>query len=92
MQKYLRKRRVAHKVTKFEGELAVAKKSYKLSPSQILAKEIASEISGLAPYEKKAIDMIRGDNQKKARKFLKNRLGSMARAEKKFEKLCEIAR
>lgn len=57
------------------------------SETHILAKQIAREISGLMPYEKKAIDIIKTDNLKKARKFLKRRLGSMSRAEKKFDDL-----
>lgn len=87
MQSYLRKRRVAYKVTKISPERVVPKKSYALSESQKLAKQIAMEISGPAPYEKKAIDLIKADELKKAKKYLKIRLGSWARAEKKFDDL-----
>lgn len=87
MQRYLRKRRVAHKVTPIQPERIVKRKSYAPSENKILAKKIAEEVCGLMPYEKKAIDFIKKDNPKKARKYLKNKLGSMSRAEKKFETL-----
>ena len=87
MQSYLRKTRVAYKVTKITPERIVPRKSYALSESQKLAKSIAREINGLAPYEKKAVDLMKADEMKKAKKYLKIRLGSWARAEKKFEDL-----
>lgn len=92
MQKYLRKIRVPHKVKKISPEGVVPKKSYELSESQKLAKQIAFEVSGYAPYEKKAIDLIKADELRKAKKFLKLRLGSWARAEKKFDALAKGAR
>lgn len=87
MQSYLRKIRVPHKVTKINPPSVTFKKTYQLTDSQKLAKKLANEICGQAPYEKKAIDLIRADDYKKAKKFLKLRLGSWARAEKKFEDL-----
>jgi len=92
MQKHLKKIRVSHKVTPIKVEKIIPKKSYALSETQILVKEIAREINGLAPYELKAIDMIKADEYKAAKKFLKKRLGSLKRAEKKFEILCQKAR
>lgn len=92
MQPYLRKRRVPHKVTPIGADKSSRRKNHKLSESHLLAKQIAREVSGLMPYEKKAIDIIKMDNLRKARKFLKRRLGSMQRAEKKFEDLFEKSR
>ena len=89
---YLRKRRVPYKVTRINPEPVIPKKTYKLSEEQILAKSVAREISGFAPYEKKAIDLIKADELKKSKKFLKTRLGSWARAEKKFDDLLKHAR
>lgn len=87
MKRFLRKRRVAYKVTPINKEKIVKEKSFKMTENKKLSKKIASEICGFCPYEKKAIDFIRKDELKKARKFLKKRLGSMSRAEKKFENL-----
>jgi len=52
-----------------------------------LAKKIAKEICGLSPYEKKAIDFARKGEDKKMRKFLKKRLGSLPVAKRKQEDL-----
>ncbi|KAI5188665.1 large subunit ribosomal protein L36e [Nematocida sp. AWRm77] len=52
-----------------------------------LAKNIAKEICGYSPYEKKAIDLARKGEEKKMKKFLKKRLGSLKAAKKKQETL-----
>ena len=87
MKRFLRKRRVAFKTTPINKERIVKKKSFEVTQAKILSKKVAAEICGLSPYEKKALDHIKKDDLKKARKFLKKRLGSMARAERKFETL-----
>ncbi|KAL6121994.1 hypothetical protein NUSPORA_01017 [Nucleospora cyclopteri] len=92
MQRYLRKQRVKHQVTKCTVERVVKKKSYELSESQKLAKMVALEVCGLSPYEKKAVEYMKNDNIKKARKFLKIRLGSLNRGEKKMDTLMKFIR
>lgn len=52
-----------------------------------LALNIAKEICGHAPYEKKAMDLARRGEDKKMKKFLKKRLGTLKAAKKKQEKL-----
>lgn len=72
------------------------KKELRKNPSKItklclerleIAKNIAKEICGYAPYEKKAIDLARKGEEKKMRKFLKKRLGTMKAAKRKQEQL-----
>lgn len=92
MKKFYRKRRVSYKVTPVNPERVVKEKSFKMSQGAIMAKRIAAKVCGLSPYEKKAIDHIKKDDLKKARKFLKCRLGSMSRAEKKFDSLMKQAK
>lgn len=92
MPGYLRKRRVAYKVKKIDVEPVVPKKKFELSESRKLAKFIAREICGFSPYEKKAIELMKADEHKKAKKFLKLRLGSWSRAEKKFDDLLRYSR
>ncbi|KAI4291549.1 large subunit ribosomal protein L36e [Pancytospora philotis] len=87
MQSYLKKIRVPHKVTKINPPKAAFKKSYGLSESQKLAMNLANEICGLCPYEKKAVELIKADEYKSAKKFLKLRYGSWARVDRKFEYL-----
>jgi large subunit ribosomal protein L36e len=54
-----------------------------------LAKNIAKEICGHSPYEKKSIDFAKKGEEKKMKmkKFLKKRLGSLKSAKKKQETL-----
>lgn len=52
-----------------------------------LAMNIAKEICGHAPYEKKAMDLARRGEDKKMKKFLKKRLGTLRAARKKQEAL-----
>lgn len=92
MQRFLKKRRVKYNVTPLKVDSVIRRKSFQLTDTQKLAKTVAFEISGLQPYEKKAIEYIKGDNIKKARKFLKIRLGSLARGEKKLERLMKLSK
>lgn len=55
-----------------------------------VAKGIAREICGYAPYEKRALDLVKQGEDKKARKFLKKRLGSLRSAKKKQESLARV--
>ncbi len=87
MPKYLRKIRVPYKVTKINPKKVVPKRHVDTSESRKLARRIARQVCGLAPYEKKAVDLMKMDELKKAKKFLKLRLGSWSRAERKFEDL-----
>jgi large subunit ribosomal protein L36e len=57
-----------------------------------LAKAVISEICGLAPYEKKALDYVRRGEEKKGKKFLKKRLGSLRRAIRKQAELEDLLR
>ncbi|OQS54250.1 RPL36 [Ecytonucleospora hepatopenaei] len=92
MKKFFKKIRVHHKVTPIKVEKVIKEKTFELSPAQIVAKKVTSEICGLQPYEKKAVEYIKSDNIKKARKFLKIKLGSLSRGEKKLETLIKLAR
>lgn len=76
-------RALHHKVEKKEKKAA---KSYKPSPNKFLAREIVSEICGKAPYELMAIELM-GKSEKRCKKFLRKRLGSLKAAKKKMENL-----
>ncbi|KAI5180338.1 large subunit ribosomal protein L36e [Nematocida sp. AWRm80] len=67
-------------------EVALASERYNL------AKSIAKEISGFAPYEKRAMDLGRKGEDKKMKKFLKKRLGTMKAARRKQEQLLDAIR
>lgn len=61
--------------------------SFSMSKSTCLAKEIVKEIVGKTPYELCAIDMIKKNQDKKVKKFLRKRLGSLRRAKRKIDRL-----
>lgn len=50
-----------------------------------IAKNIAREICGYSPYEKRAMDLARLGDEKKMKKFLKKRLGTLKAAKRKQE-------
>lgn len=58
----------------------------------VMAKQIAKEICGYAPYEKKAMDLARMGKDKKMRKFLKKRLGSLRMAKRRQDTLTLAAK
>lgn len=55
------------------------------------AKELVKEISGYAPYESKAISILKLKDTARAMIFLKRRLGSNKRAQNKMKELQAIA-
>ncbi|KAI5171357.1 large subunit ribosomal protein L36e [Nematocida sp. LUAm3] len=57
-----------------------------------IAKNIAREICGYSPYEKRAMDLGRLGEEKKMKKFLKKRLGTLKAAKRKQEILLEDIR
>ncbi len=91
MKPFYKKRHIPFAVKKISIDNVIKRKS-RSSETYQLCKSIAAEITGLAPYEKKAVDYIKNDNIQKAKKFLKIRLGSLPRAEKRLELLMKLAR
>ncbi|KAI5184390.1 large subunit ribosomal protein L36e [Nematocida homosporus] len=57
-----------------------------------VARNIAKEICGMAPYEKKALDFAKKGEEKKMKKFLKKRLGSLKMAKRKQDRLMATLR
>ena len=58
-----------------------------------MVREIIREVCGLAPYEKKMMELIRTDErakEKKAVKLARSRLGSQRRAMKKREEITKL--
>ena len=66
--------------------------SYRNGANSNRAKFVRSlvEIAGLAPYERRVIDVIRNTGEKRARKIAKKRLGSFKRAKAKVEEMNNI--
>lgn len=53
-------------------------------------RSIVKEVAGLAPYERRLIELIRNAGEKRAKKLAKKRLGTHKRAVKKVEEMTKI--
>merc|ERR1712217_559777 len=58
----------------------------------LLAKQVAREVCGFAPYEKRAIELLRNSLYKRALRVCKKKLGTHKRAKAKVEELGRFAR
>ena len=69
-------------------EKAVATKQKKSSGKRTkVVREVIHEVCGWAPYERRAMDLLKLDKRRTARCFLKKRLGTHARAMQKLTHL-----
>lgn len=93
MRKELSKTKVHHKVTRID--IPKINPKYKKNPQRIAEKKFARnlvrEFSGFAPYENKAISIIKQKDTARVNIFLKRRLGSNKRALKKYKELTAFA-
>lgn len=62
----------------------------KLSQRTKFVRDIVREVSGLAPYERRVIELLRNSKDKKAKKLAKKRLGTFLRAKRKVDELSGI--
>merc|ERR1712098_138020 len=53
-------------------------------------RDIVREVSGFAPYERRAIELLRISKDKRALKFCKKRLGSHIRGKRKREEMAGV--
>merc|ERR1712137_808940 len=58
----------------------------------LLAKQVAREVCGFAPYEKRAIELLRNSLDKRALRVCKKKLGTHKRAKSKVDELGKFAR
>ncbi|KAI0013474.1 ribosomal protein L36e [Xylariaceae sp. FL0662B] len=58
-----------------------------LSKRTAFVRDIVKEVAGLAPYERRVIELLRNSKDKRARKLAKRRLGTFGRAKKKVDEL-----
>ncbi|KAF2499205.1 ribosomal protein L36e [Lophium mytilinum] len=60
------------------------------SKRTLFVKDVVREVAGLAPYERRVIELIRNSKDKRARKLAKKRLGTFGRAKAKVEEMTNI--
>ncbi|KAF7999230.1 hypothetical protein OXX80_004419 [Metschnikowia pulcherrima] len=79
-----------HKTTQKEVVPRLSRKKGALSNRAAFVRSIVSEVSGLAPYERRLIELLRNASEKRAKKLAKKRLGTHKRALRKVEEMNKI--
>ncbi|KAK9380895.1 60S ribosomal protein eL36 [Kockiozyma suomiensis] len=79
-----------HKVTVREPKARISRSKGKTSKRATFVRELIREVSGLAPYERRVMELIRNSKDKRARKLAKKRLGTFGRAKSKVEDLTRV--
>ncbi|KAH7358764.1 ribosomal protein L36e [Plectosphaerella cucumerina] len=62
----------------------------KVSKRTAFVRDVVREVSGLAPYERRVIELLRNSKDKRARKLAKKRLGTFGRAKAKVDELQRV--
>ncbi|CAO1623388.1 unnamed protein product [Parajaminaea phylloscopi] len=60
------------------------------SQRNTVVRSVVREVAGFAPYERRALELLRNSKDKKARKFLKARIGTLRRAKGRMEYLQNV--
>ncbi|KAL2113086.1 hypothetical protein VUR80DRAFT_5341 [Thermomyces stellatus] len=79
-----------HKTTPRVVKPRVSRTKGHLSKRTAFVREVVKEVSGLAPYERRVIELLRNSRDKRARKLAKKRLGTFGRAKKKVDELQRV--
>ncbi|KAF2876230.1 ribosomal protein L36e [Massariosphaeria phaeospora] len=79
-----------HKVTPRTPAARISRRKGHLSKRTAFVREITREVAGLAPYEKRVIELLRNSKDKRARRLAKKRLGTFGRAKRKVEEMTNI--
>ncbi|EKD21366.1 60S ribosomal protein L36 [Drepanopeziza brunnea f. sp. 'multigermtubi' MB_m1] len=70
----------------------ISRSKGKMTKRTQFVRDIVKEVSGLAPYERRVIELLRNSKDKRARKLAKKRacLGTFGRAKAKVEELTNV--
>ncbi|RYP27756.1 hypothetical protein DL767_007531 [Monosporascus sp. MG133] len=80
-----------HKTTPRVGTKArISRTKGHQSKRVTFVRDIVKEVAGLAPYERRVIELLRNSRDKRARKLAKKRLGTFGRAKAKVDELQRI--
>merc|ERR1711936_1537392 len=79
-----------HKVTKNVVAPRHARQRGQLSKKTKFMKETVREVMGFAPYERRALELLRVSKDKRCLRFLKKRLGAHIRAKRKREEMSGV--
>ena len=79
-----------HKVTERPVAPKISHRKGVLTKRTSFVRSLVREVVGLAPYERRLIELIRNGADKKARKLAKKRLGTHKRAQGKIEDMSRV--
>ncbi|KAK2069481.1 hypothetical protein P8C59_004061 [Phyllachora maydis] len=79
-----------HKTTPRENKARVSRMKGHLAKRTSFVRDIVKEVAGLAPYERRVIELLRNSKDKRARKLAKKRLGTFGRAKSKVDELQRV--
>ncbi|CAG0900951.1 unnamed protein product [Darwinula stevensoni] len=77
-------------VTKNERKPKPSSRKGHTSKHTKFIRDIVREVCGFAPYERRAMELLKVSKDKRALKFLKKRLGTHVRAKRKREELSNV--
>nr|CCQ18647.1 60S ribosomal protein L36 [Sycon ciliatum] len=76
-----------HKVTKNAAKSRPVRRKGTLNKRVKFVRDIVREVVGFAPYEKRAMELLKVGKDKRALKFVKKRLGAHIRGKRKRDEL-----
>ncbi|BFZ62681.1 ribosomal protein L36 [Saitoella coloradoensis] len=79
-----------HKVTTRDTRARPSRRKGALAKRTSFVRDLIREVAGLAPYERRVIELLRNSQDKRARKLAKNRLGTFGRAKRKVDELTTV--
>ncbi|KAI0482894.1 ribosomal protein L36e [Xylariaceae sp. FL0804] len=79
-----------HKTTARVSKPKISRSKGHLSKRTSFVRDIVKEVAGLAPYERRVIELLRNSKDKRARKLAKKRLGSFQRGKRKVDELQRV--
>ncbi|KAK4203250.1 ribosomal protein L36e [Triangularia verruculosa] len=79
-----------HKTTARVAKPRVSRTKGHLSKRTAFVRDLVKEVAGLAPYERRIIELLRNSKDKRARKLAKKKLGTFGRAKAKVEDMNRV--
>ncbi|KAK9409214.1 60S ribosomal protein L36 [Crotalus adamanteus] len=79
-----------HKVTKNVSKPRHCRRRGRLTKHTKFVRDMIREVCGFAPYERRAMELLKVSKDKRALKFIKKRVGTHIRAKRKREELSNV--
>merc|ERR1712070_1271596 len=79
-----------HKTTPSGQAAKISRRKGKLNNRVKVIRDVVRECIGFAPYEKRCIELLRVNKDKRALKYCKKKLGTHSRAKRKREEMADV--